>query len=476
MSDFLWINVLNDAVKRAGITEEADRIAVPDAEWWQQLTASCARKACSNYGARLLREKVVHYLSQRLMVEDIYRKYGNEISKMEVKAPIFLIGLPRCEAHQAFHVMGRSGYYMCPNAADVHFPGYKSETDRQMLMAEALKWIHPSVFPFFQAVRVLKPHQVDDDLGIHLMCPQSVAWGLFHGLQDHMYKCVQEDQQPIYDYMQRIFKLWRWYELHGSLKDNVLIENNPTGHKVDDVQRGTKDVLTDRPYVMQSPLALSAIAQLHKAFPDMKLIWTHRALNHCIPSFCSCLAVHNTLYTGKRPTETQMATIGEQVVGYLGSGSEYAVDYLGSFPKSDMVHWHNRDIRRSTIRLLMKTIDHWGQPLDSYRRHQAISGYSEYIETFRPRNDAELHYFGLHEGVIGEAFEAYITQFEEYAFESPYGIKAQNYVPLANTRQAHMGGMDTQLGPDESHGLGLLGATAGHYLQDHVAYERNPPR
>ena len=116
------------------------------------------------------------------------------------------------------------------------------------------------------------------------------------------------------------------------------------------------------------------------------------------------------------------------VCGIFGSGSENAIDYLGSFPYERMVHWSDRDISRSGTRLVTKTMDAFDMEFDRFYNHQIIDGQVERVGFFRPRLDHELAYFGLHEGVIGEHFKAYTEQFEEYAYEPKFGIKIQDYL------------------------------------------------
>lgn len=466
---FFWDSVFTEALKRGGLAKE--NVQLSDADWWRQLAGSCQAKACSAHGSILLRERLVHSLSQRMLVDEQFRLNEQEIMSAEVKEPIFFVGLPRASAHMAAHITSRSGLFLTPTTADVMFPSMIADFDRVSHAKSALRWWSPHVLPQMETVRQMRVDRMDDDLALHMHCPMSLAWGLLHGLDDHLYKCLQEDQTPVYTHLQRVLKLFQWYRNCGYFPDNVMRELVPVANPGDTAIRGEKRMLTSLPWVVHSPLAILHMDLLHKAFPDMKVVWVHRALNRCVPSLCSSLALHNTCYTGKRPTETTMANIGEQIIGLFGSGSEHAIDYMGNFPFQRMVHWSNRDVNRSCIRLLEKTINKFGMEIDHYRRLQAINGMTEMVSTFRPRHDYELSFFGIHEGALNEAFATYILQFEEYAFEKKHGMKIQDFPALSGTRHHHQNSRDEKLEEHEGHTLGMV-PSAGTYLQDYQHFKR----
>ncbi|KEG10039.1 putative phosphatidylinositol 3-kinase [Trypanosoma grayi] len=428
---FCFDAVLADACKRVNVPVPSSSEAVPDSKWWKKLCNACSDKLCSSrYGKLLLRQRLVQALSERLAVEEAFRLNGHEIKKEAIVEPVVVMGLPRCNGHQAAHVLSRSGLFLAFKQSDTFSPSLILDVERRDAFDRQFRLFN-RLYPEFRCVRTINPSQIDDDLTLQLMCPQSYTWGLLHGLDEYLLECLQEDQAVVYQHLKRVCQLFQWYKRCGHFSECVLREVNPVNNPIEEQKYGTKNSLLQTQWLLFCPFAILSIEALHEAFPDVKLIWVHRALSQCVPSLCSSFAIHNSIYTGKPPSDSQLATMGDKVLGTFGSGAEYAIDYLASFDKSRLVHWSNRDVKRHTTRLATKTLEYFGIEVDRYRRLQMINGQTEYTDIFRPLHDAQMPYFGLHDGIIGEALESYIHQFEEFAFEKRLGVTVEEYQPLA---------------------------------------------
>lgn len=463
VDDFAFERVLTDAVALAQIPHPQ---IVPDSDWWIRLCRACGEKSCSHLGSVELRQKLVHSLSQRLAVEEMFRLNGHEIEKEVVSEPYFVIGLPRSSGHYVTHIMSRSGLFLSPRMRDTYAPSLVLESERETsfnLFSSRFRRMYPD----FRCVRVLENDVVDDDLSLNLHTPFSYAWGLLHGLDEYLLTCIQEDQRPVFEYTKRILQLFQWYRRCGHYSDGVKLEFNTIDNALELQQSGPKPVLTKMPWIVHSPLALLNSSTLHTVFPDMNIIWVHRALASCVPSLCSALSIHNTLYTGKKPTETALAQTGEKVLGIFGSGTENAIDYFSSFDPKRMVHISNRDANRHGARLMVKTMTHFNLEIDRHRRIQGINGQVEYQGTTRPLHDSQLQYFGLNEGVIGHVFGAYINQFEEFAFEKKFGIKVQDYQSLTSTNEEQLMSRRFQgSGAGKTVNFGEGQPSGGHFLAE----------
>jgi hypothetical protein len=232
----------------------------------------------------------------------------------------------------------------------------------------------------------------------------------------------------------------------------------PVMSKMEIYLKGTKDPLLEQPWIVHSPFALLTIDALDDIFPTMRLLWVHRALSQCLSSLCSSLAIHESIYTGRKPTETKLAMTGSKIIGMFGSGSENAIDYLANFDIGRMAHWSNRDANRSCARLVGFTMQYFGMEMDRYRRIQAINGQTEYAGLRRPQHDCALSYFGLDEGHVAEAFKSYIHQFPELAYEPKFGVKLSNVDSLFQAAEKIK-----LAAPDDPTKIPNL--PAGHYLK-----------
>lgn len=464
---FSFESVLEDACRRANVAVSAAPSSIADIKWWRKLCTACGNKtSASRCGLAMLRQRLVRALSERLATEEVFRLNGYEIGKEIVDEPVVVLGLPRCNGHQAAHVLSRSGFFLAFKQCDTISPSLLLDVERHDAFQREFRWFK-SLYPDFCCVRTVNPGQIDDDLTLQLMCPQSYAWGLLHGLDEYLLECLQEDQTPVYEHIKRMCQLFQWYKRCGHFSECVSQEVSPINNVIEEQKYGTKNPLTRTRWLIFSPLALLSIESLCEVFPDVKIIWVHRALSQCIPSLCSALALHNSLYTGKPPSDTQLVTMGDKVLGMFGSGTEHAIDFLASFEKSRMVHWSNRDLKRHTTRLATKTLQHYGIEVDRYRKMQMINGQTEYTEVFRPLHDSQMRYFGLHDGIIGEVFERYIYQFEEFAFERKYGVTVEEYQPLAAaSEQQSLGSMRVNSGENSLPSFTDDQPMTGHFLQE----------
>lgn len=448
--DFTVERVVQDACIAAGVQMLEPQQCISHYRWWEKLCCACGNKPTSASGAYRLRFRLVHALSTKLALDEIYRLNKNEIeSSGNIEDPFIVFGLPRSHGHMAAHVLARSGVFLSPTQRDTFSPSLLLQEDRNSAFKKHFRWFH-RVNPNFASVRQIQANQVDDDLLLHLLTPQSLAWGLLHGLDEYLLECIEEDQMCTFEEVKRVLQVFQWYKRCGHFDVAVPNQVEPIDNQLETQTFGTKhDILKDQ-WIIHSPFAILSSEALHKVFPSMHVIWVHRALSQCVPSLCSSLCLHNAIYTGKPPADSQLASVGEKVLGLFGSGSQNAVRYFGNFEKQKMVHWSNRDIKRHAARLAEKTMGFWNIDLDRYRRLQMINGQTEYIEEgFRPLHDAQMPYFCIHEGIIGDVFQDYIYQFEEFAFEKRLGVTIEGYRPIAATAD------------EMSMGTGLLGKSSG---------------
>lgn len=467
-SSFEYEAVVTDACAAASVAvpSESD---LPHGRWWKKLCRACQDKTgTTKHGSRLLRGRLVNALAQRLAVEEVYRLSGGEIAKEPpIDDPLIVMGLPRSNGHMAAHVLARSGLFLTPRQCDTLSPSLLLDTERRDAFQRHFRgfgFLHPD----FLCARVPQVDQVDDDLTLHLMTPQSYAWGLLHGLDEYLLECLEEDQLPVYAEVRRVMELFQWYKRCGHFSEAVTREYEPIDNAMETQTYGTKNTLLHPQWLLYSPFAILSSEALHTVFPKMRAIWVHRALSQCLPSLCSSLCLHNALYTGKPPSDSQLASMGEKVLGIFGSGTENAIEYYGTFDQRRMAHWSNRDVKRHATRVAQKTLDYFGIELDRFRRMQMINGQTEYLSNARPFHDAQMPYFCLHDGVVGDVFQDYIFQFEEFAFEKKFGITVKEYTPLAAAAdQVAMKGISHGSSePKKAPGLGVGQPMVGHFLQE----------
>jgi hypothetical protein len=478
IDSFSFASVAAEACARAGtsVTVTSPETC-PDGAGWEKLCKAIGNEHgnLSNLGSQLLRERLVHSLSQRLGLEELYKNSGDQIAQSgAIVEPIMLIGLPRSYGRYGAHLMGRTGNVRALRTQDTAFPCTVAARERRLQQTAALKKFLP-YFPDLRGVQPMESDMIANDVQLHLLTPYSLAWGLLHGLDDYLYECLEVDQQPVFENVKRVLSLFQWFETFEEFEPALVDRHFEVICKTGEDLRWEKiDPNPKRSWFLHSPFAILAIDKVHATFPDMGIVWVHRALSQCVPSLCSVIAMHRSVYFNRLPTETNLANIGDQILGIFSSGTEAAVDYLADFPRQRMVHWSNRDLRRHGSRILSRTCPRFGLAWEKEKNIRCANAQVENDSLFRPLHDAPLHYFAVHEGRLNEAFKVYINQFEEYAFEPKFGITIEKRDPLvtgSDETVVRFGQPGSSRGSIAS-GVPEHAAPAGHFLQESDSLRR----
>eukprot|EP00759_Apiculatamorpha_spiralis_P008823 PhF_6_TR15676/c0_g1_i1/m.24374 len=422
-STFVTESIIEDAIKEAEVPKDVE---IPEVSAWRRLIDHLADKPfVSPIGSQLLRIKVVNALAQRLMLEERFKEYASEMRACEQPDDAtFLIGIPRCHAHMLAHVMASTGCVLSPSTADTIFPGIERASERRVRVQPLISKFMTSNWDF-PAVRNVKARWVEDDLHLHLMKPGSVAWGLLHTLDDHLREAIQDTNymKEVFQFQAQVLRLFRVYREMNQFPELVDREIHDIDVMQNKIRWGPRLDLKNPPWVIHSPLAMCYLPELQEAFPKMKLVWVHRALAQCIPSMCASLIQHDIMYTHRTPMDSGLVQMGHKVMGFFGSGTEKALDFLATFPEDRcFLNISNRDLLRGSMRIVKKLFPMLGVQMDRTRMTQGINGYTSLMLCSAPRHVHQVKHFGITESEIGDVFKAYVEQFEDYAFEPYHGI------------------------------------------------------
>jgi len=420
---FVFDSIYEDAVKTADLGK--DTAEIPELSAWRRLVDAMADKPfVSPLGSQFLRMKVVHFMAQRMMIEKKFKEYAADMENVASNAnTVFVIGIPRSGGGMLSHVLGTTGALLGLSSSDVCSPAEERYTDRRQDTRPLLDMLHRA-YPDFVCNRILRPNWADDDLHLQMLKPNSIAWGLLHGLDDHLRMAIEEPNYmgEVYEFEAQVLKLLRVYRDMGQLPELVERELHNVGSPINIIRWGTNDPIENIPFVVQSPLGVCFLPDLTKAFPQARLVWCHRALAQGIPSTCASLLTHDIMYTHKTPMDSTLVRTGHKILGLYGSGTDRAIEFLEGYPSDRVMNLSNRDINRGCMRVVGKLLPRLGIEIDRWRQQQGINGFSAMMNASRPRHMHHLDHFGVSEAQLGEVFKTYVNQFEEYAFEPFHGI------------------------------------------------------
>jgi hypothetical protein len=219
-------------------------------EGLERLVASLQKEASLNaVGEKAVPGMLVHLLSQRLQIEDWYRRHP-EIDDESIAAPLFGLGLPRTGSTALAFLLAEDpdvrylrlweGTEPCPPPSTVAAP------DPRIARTEARLALQSQVAPRLSALvpsTVTGPYECQDLMGLDFKSSYFQAFA--HVPSYSRWLLHEADLDSTYRYERRALKLLQW--------------GAPA-----------------RPWRLKNPTHLLFLPQLDAAFPDARFVMTHR--------------------------------------------------------------------------------------------------------------------------------------------------------------------------------------------------------
>jgi len=212
------------------------------------------------FGVLMFREKLISQLENRLWAEHWFEKHP-EILEQELLPMILITGLQRTgttkmqrlisELSGARALLSWEGLYPAPIGS---LDETKKRIQRTNRNEKAVKWISPT----FHSIHPIHTHEPEEDvllLDVQFMSSSVEAILNVPGYADWL---SQQNHEEAYRYEVKLLKLLQW-------------------------QSGGKF------WVLKSPHHLEYLDIIEKVFPKLDIIWMHRPIGDCIPSFLSML-------------------------------------------------------------------------------------------------------------------------------------------------------------------------------------------
>jgi len=209
-------------------------------------------------GAAALDAQIVHFLSQRLQVEDWYRRHP-EIDEQEIVAPLIGLGLPRTGSTALGCLLGEDPAVRSLRnwEASTPCPPPQKETensDPRIEIAHRTLARRAELFPRMQAMYPSSPTAPTECHGLQAMDFKTHLFqALAHVPSYAQWLNTEADVVPTYRYVKRILKLLQWR-------------------------------CPPRRWRLKNPSHIVFISALNEVFPDARFWMTHRDIAAVIPS------------------------------------------------------------------------------------------------------------------------------------------------------------------------------------------------
>lgn len=220
----------------------------------------------SDFGRGLLHQKVIELLTNRLGIEEWYRRYP-EIENENIGAPLVIVGLPRTGTTLLQRLLSQDPqFYSMPwweSRYPVPFQGEDLKAPTQRIeQARAEVKVMVEAMPKLMTIHPMDADQADEE--VMLMEHSFIAaMNTYACIPSYMAWLSQTDERPAYAYLKRMLKFLQWQKR----------------------QRG----ITAQRWVLKAPHHLLRMHILLEIFPGARVVQTHRDPVDTIPSIASFL-------------------------------------------------------------------------------------------------------------------------------------------------------------------------------------------
>jgi hypothetical protein len=246
------------------------------------------------FGVLMIREKIISQLENRLWAEYWLMKHPGILGQ-DVLPVVLITGLQRTGTTKMQRLLSELRGARPLRSWEALYPapvGEVTETKRRISRTtrneKALKWISPA----FQSIHPVFTHEPEEDvllLDVHFMSSSTEAILNVPSYADWL---STQDHSQAYEYERKLLKLLQW-------------------------QQGGDF------WVLKSPHHLEYLDVIEKVFPDTKIIWMHRPIEDCIPSFLSMLYYSRLLFSDKVDQDAIVSQWINKLTKMLQSGLKF---------------------------------------------------------------------------------------------------------------------------------------------------------
>ena len=321
-------------------------------------------------GRLMARNDVILWLSTRLRVTDLLKRHP-EILDEEIKAPMFIVGLPRSGTSILFELLWQDPAVGVPLMWEALQPCPPPEaktyaSDPRIEQAHHLFTQWSRVAPEFAGMHEMRG-DIPSECGL-LMAGTFISDHNASLHQTHSYSAwlASADYLPVYEYHKQILQILQW--------------KNPRER-----------------WLLKAPEHQVHLDTLLAVYPDARIVQTHRDPLKCMASTTSMMG---TLYY-MRSDAPFNAEMFENII--MGEATAQRLEHVMKQRESGVVPAHNiadsryQDLMDDPIACIERTYTHFGMTLTDIARARMLDYLGE-----KPRGKFGAHTYEVDEARSGE--------------------------------------------------------------------------
>lgn len=341
---------------------------------------------CYNTEARLnfigwmcARAHILQLLEARLRVEHD-RARCSEIAAQQIKAPIFILGLPRTGSTLLFELMSRNPALRSPASWEVMMPSPppRAETfaiDERIARVERMLGFVHHLAPDFRRIHEIGALMPQECLAITAQAFRSLQFHTTHYLPSYQAWFNTADQTPAYRYHHRLLQHLQAFSPRGT-------------------------------WLLKAPAHLFGIEALFNVYPDARIIQTHRDPVEVVGSICSHCATLRQAFSD----HVDLESIGRSWSQLWAMGLKRTRVFRQMHPElaDRFVDVDYGQTRANPIGVLQLAHERLGLPWTSEAEEGAQHYLTSHPQARHGRHSYHVNDFGLSDAHVRHGFGDYV--------------------------------------------------------------------
>jgi hypothetical protein len=373
---FIADDLIAEAIGQTGFDDFGEP---PYREGLEVLLETYDRNVRDPAGRKRCRDRVVMQLATRLKCENAFKTIP-EIAEQEIKAPIFVTGLPRSGTSALLNLLVAAPDNRGLLQWEVQFPDPwpdskpGQEDPRYPYLVKALEQTRNSEFA--------KIHYIDADTPeecvlLHAYAFGGVQLGFEIMLEPYRSWLLKQDLEPLYAYQKRQMQMLNW--------------RNPGSQ-----------------WMLKAPAHMWGIDAIMKVFPDARFVWCHRDPVAVVPSINSMNKVVMGMYIGDG-SHLDAGDIGRAVMEWYALSLEEGLAQREKLPPELFVDCSQRDFVERPLAVVESVYEAFGLTLSAESRSAMQAHIDANPKGKHGKHEYNLAEYGLTRELIEERFAFYTS-------------------------------------------------------------------
>lgn len=330
-----------------------------------------------DFHAQRLEMQLVHFLATRAKAAALLRAHP-EIRDVEVRAPVFIVGMPRTGTTLLHNLLARHPDHFAPPLWQLQTPVKDEPTNAlweqaAVTRAELVLGAMHQTIPELATIHPMHPRWPDECSFLFRPSFATMVNAFTYRIPTYARWLLATDMKPYYEAYRRLLQILVW-------------------------QRGGAPRL-----VLKDPCHLWHLGALLDTFPNGKVLFLHRRIDEALPSFASlCFAFQSHWTEHKEPKET-----GAYCLDLLEQGLQPAIFLKKTFGTGRVFDISYRSLVADPRGTLASICERIGARVDA----ESLASMGTWLEENRQhkagRHDYSLEKFGYRKEEVLERFQWY---------------------------------------------------------------------